>query len=48
MLAQLRPALASVLLLTVLTGVLYPLVVTGVTQVAMPHQASGSLITLDG
>jgi potassium-transporting ATPase KdpC subunit len=48
MLAQLRPALVSVLLLTLLTGVLYPLVVTGVAQVTMPHQASGSLIVADG
>ena len=44
----LRPALTLLLVLTVLTGVLYPLVVTGVAQVAFPAQANGSLIRRDG
>jgi len=44
----LRPALASFLLLTAVTGVIYPLAITGVSQVVFPHQANGSLILLDG
>ena len=47
MMAQLRPAIVSVLLLTILTGLIYPLAVTGVAQVVFPHQAGGSLI-MDG
>ncbi len=46
--AQLRPALASLLVLTLLTGVVYPLVVTGIAQVAFPAQANGSLIVAGG
>jgi K+-transporting ATPase ATPase C chain len=48
MLSQLRPALVIFLLLTVITGVLYPLAVTGMAQLAFPHQANGSLIVRDG
>jgi K+-transporting ATPase ATPase C chain len=48
MTAQLRPALVSLLLLTILTGLIYPLVVTGIAQVVFPHQANGSLILQDG
>jgi K+-transporting ATPase ATPase C chain len=44
----LRPALASFILLTAVTGVIYPLAITGVSQVVFPHQANGSLILLDG
>ncbi|MDA8348576.1 MAG: potassium-transporting ATPase subunit KdpC [Pseudomonadota bacterium] len=44
----LRPALTLLLVLTVITGVIYPLVVTGVAQVAFPAQANGSLIRRDG
>ena len=40
----LRPALSLMLLMTVLTGVAYPLVVTGIAQVAFPQQANGSLV----
>jgi K+-transporting ATPase ATPase C chain len=43
-----RPALVSFALLTVLTGVAYPLLVTGIAQVAFPQQAAGSLILRDG
>lgn len=46
--ASLRPALVLFLLLTVLTGFLYPLVVTGVAQLLFPVQAAGSLVTRDG
>jgi K+-transporting ATPase ATPase C chain len=42
--SQLRPALVVLALLTLLTGVVYPLLVTGVAQAAFPHQANGSLI----
>jgi K+-transporting ATPase ATPase C chain len=48
MTAHLRPALVSLLLLTVITGVAYPLVVTGIAQVVFPYQANGSLIVRDG
>lgn len=48
MLKQLRPALVSLLLLTLITGVIYPLVVTGIAQVVFPSQANGSLILKDG
>ncbi|GFM68226.1 potassium-transporting ATPase KdpC subunit [Pseudomonas cichorii] len=40
----LRPALSLIVLMTVLTGVAYPLAVTGVAQVAFPEQANGSLV----
>ena len=43
-----RPALVCFAALTALTGVAYPLVVTGVAQVAFPEQAGGSLILHDG
>ena len=45
MTSQLRPALTIFLLLTVLTGIFYPLAVTGAAQVFFPAQANGSLIT---
>jgi potassium-transporting ATPase KdpC subunit len=48
MAAHLRPALMSLLLLTVMTGVVYPLVVTGVVQLVFPFRANGSLIVRDG
>jgi potassium-transporting ATPase KdpC subunit len=47
-LRQLRPAFIMLFVLTVITGVIYPLVVTGVAQVVFPHQANGSLITING
>jgi K+-transporting ATPase ATPase C chain len=43
-----RPALVSFAVLTALTGVVYPLVVTGIGQAAFPDQAAGSLIVRDG
>jgi len=44
----LRPALVFLGLFTLLTGVLYPLLVTAVAQTLFPHQANGSLIERDG
>ena len=44
----LRPALVLFFILTLLTGIAYPLVVTGVAQSLFPSQASGSLILRDG
>jgi len=43
-----RPALVSFTLLTALTGIAYPLAVTGIAQVVFPEQAAGSLILRDG
>lgn len=48
MATHLRPALMSLLILTVITGVVYPLVVTGIAQMVFPFQANGSLIVKDG
>ena len=47
-LKQLRTAIVSLAVLTVLTGVLYPLAVTALAQLFFPHQANGSLIMKDG
>ena len=47
-LRQLRPALVMLLLLTLMTGVLYPLVVTGVGQLLFRDQADGSIVEVDG
>jgi K+-transporting ATPase ATPase C chain len=44
MFTNLLPALRMLAILSVLTGVVYPLVVTGIAQLAFPHAANGSLI----
>ena len=48
MLKELRPALIMLLLFTVITGLIYPLAVTGFAQVLFPRQANGSLVVADG
>jgi K+-transporting ATPase ATPase C chain len=48
MTALLRPAIVLFLILTAITGIVYPFVVTGIAQVVFPSQAGGSLIFRDG
>lgn len=48
MLSHLRPALAILVLMTLLTGLVYPLAMTGLAQLAFPAQANGSLVTRGG
>ena len=45
MFTQLRPAIAMIVLMTVLLGIAYPYAITGIAELAFPEQASGSIVT---
>src|SRR5262250_2972155 len=48
MLQEIGPAFRLTLVLTILTGLLYPAVMTGISQIVFPRQANGSMVTVNG